>query len=266
MIVIRGHKHLHECAYIGDDSSEEKDEILEAIADGTYVKPPPETSPNKTKTKAPPNAPTFMKRHRLDVKFHHSSHKTNENNTLAGELDLTDTTDPRQLKTILDKLYAKAKKYQGSNGEDDDEKDHVHTHRNSTIGKGEQGNFKIESSGPYGSRNAMTSKEVLEDVLGKLQRMGERGSVLLERIIEHFKLNKTKMDDGNENVMHNVKGRHYSKPPVRYDDNIDRARRSVDDSTSHFDMEAQLNENDEENDGAMEEVSHGWSLRTGSTS
>lgn len=257
MIVIRGHKHLHECAYIGDDSSEEKDEILEAIADGTYVNPLPETPPNKTKTKAPPNAPTFMKRHRLDVKFHHSSHKVNKNNTLLRDLDLTDITDTKQLKTILDKLYMKVKKYQSSIGEDDDddEKDHIHTHRNSTIGKGEQGNFKIESSGPYSFNNAMTSKEVLQDVLGKLKQMGDRGSVMLERIIEHFKMNKTKMDDGNENVMHNVKGRHYSKPPVRYDDNIDRARRSVD-STSQFDMEVELNEDDEENDGAIEEVSH----------
>jgi hypothetical protein len=25
--VIRGHKHLHDCAYIGDDSSEEADEV-----------------------------------------------------------------------------------------------------------------------------------------------------------------------------------------------------------------------------------------------
>ena len=30
LIVIRGHKHLQECAYIGDDSSEELEEILRA--------------------------------------------------------------------------------------------------------------------------------------------------------------------------------------------------------------------------------------------
>lgn len=27
--MIRGHKHLHECAFIGDDSSEELEELLE---------------------------------------------------------------------------------------------------------------------------------------------------------------------------------------------------------------------------------------------
>ena len=27
--MIRGHKHLHECAFIGDDSSEELEEVVE---------------------------------------------------------------------------------------------------------------------------------------------------------------------------------------------------------------------------------------------
>lgn len=30
LIMIKGYKHLQECAYIGDDSSEEVDELLEA--------------------------------------------------------------------------------------------------------------------------------------------------------------------------------------------------------------------------------------------
>lgn len=29
MTIIRGHKHLHECAFIGDDSCEELEELLE---------------------------------------------------------------------------------------------------------------------------------------------------------------------------------------------------------------------------------------------
>lgn len=33
MILIRGHKHLQECAYIGDDSSEELEELLEIAAE-----------------------------------------------------------------------------------------------------------------------------------------------------------------------------------------------------------------------------------------
>lgn len=32
LTIIRGHKHLHECAFIGDDSSEELDELLEVRA------------------------------------------------------------------------------------------------------------------------------------------------------------------------------------------------------------------------------------------
>lgn len=33
LIIIKGHRHLHECAYIGDDSSEESDEMEEAEAE-----------------------------------------------------------------------------------------------------------------------------------------------------------------------------------------------------------------------------------------
>lgn len=29
LTIIRGHKHLHECAFIGDNSSEELEELLE---------------------------------------------------------------------------------------------------------------------------------------------------------------------------------------------------------------------------------------------
>lgn len=34
LILIKGHRHLHECAYIGDDSSEEYDELLEIAKEG----------------------------------------------------------------------------------------------------------------------------------------------------------------------------------------------------------------------------------------
>lgn len=37
LILIRGHRHLHECAYIGDDSSEELDELMEILAEGGTI-------------------------------------------------------------------------------------------------------------------------------------------------------------------------------------------------------------------------------------
>lgn len=33
MVIIKGHRHLQECAYIGDDSSEEEDELEEIAAE-----------------------------------------------------------------------------------------------------------------------------------------------------------------------------------------------------------------------------------------
>lgn len=37
LILIRGHRHLHECAYIGDDSSEELSELMEIVAEGNTI-------------------------------------------------------------------------------------------------------------------------------------------------------------------------------------------------------------------------------------
>lgn len=37
LILIRGHRHLHECAYIGDDSSEELEELMEIVAEGNTI-------------------------------------------------------------------------------------------------------------------------------------------------------------------------------------------------------------------------------------
>lgn len=38
LTVIRGHKHLHECAFIGDDSSEELEELLEVAEERGILK------------------------------------------------------------------------------------------------------------------------------------------------------------------------------------------------------------------------------------
>lgn len=37
LILIRGHRHLHECAYIGDDSSEELEELMEIAAENGAI-------------------------------------------------------------------------------------------------------------------------------------------------------------------------------------------------------------------------------------
>ena len=104
LIVIRGHKHLHDCAYIGDDSSEELEEIAKALTDGTYN----DTS-NSSESDA--NSPHFMKRHRPEVHFHHPYHGNGtKNHSIDAKHDTSDVTDPKLLKTLLDALSKKTQK------------------------------------------------------------------------------------------------------------------------------------------------------------
>lgn len=85
LIVIRGHKHLHECAYIGDDSSEEEEEQLlrEAAEQGAAaaVTVSPWSLPQATPARplqsndeddddSPANSPNVMRRIRPGVIIH----------------------------------------------------------------------------------------------------------------------------------------------------------------------------------------------------
>ncbi|XP_049831166.1 uncharacterized protein LOC126272389 isoform X1 [Schistocerca gregaria] len=86
LIVIRGHKHLHECAYIGDDSSEEEEEQLlrEAAEQGVpaAVTTSPLSLPQATPARvaqskgedddedSPANSPSVMRRLRPGVIIH----------------------------------------------------------------------------------------------------------------------------------------------------------------------------------------------------
>lgn len=233
LIVIRGHKHLHDCAYIGDDSSEELDEVLEAIRDGTYVQV------NSTKgERQPSNIPHLMKRHRQDVEFHDPDHKdSSKNNTLSELLDTSEITDAKQLRKLLEMLDAKRK--------EEKEKPNVHVHRSSTIGEGEKKNFKFRnaSNDAIGNSTLTNSEEVMREVLTKLKDLGDKGGTVLEKINERFQ--------NSEDI--NMGARHYSKPPVKYDENIDSAKRRKRELILGTVMGKSLNEHDEENDLGLEE-------------
>ncbi|XP_071053868.1 uncharacterized protein [Onthophagus taurus] len=240
LIVIRGHKHLHECAYIGDNSSEELDEIMEAIAEGNYVQ-----QNNIVSEEAPSNVPNLMKRHRQDVQFHHPDHKnsSSKNHTIFDGLDTTDITDQNQLKDILKELAVKTNK-KDKFLQDDVKRNHVH--RNSTFGKGETKNFKFE-------KEKETADEVYKDVLVKLKDLGEEGEAVLKRLNEKYrKLDDSESFDSEDEHILNVRGRQYSKPPVKYEDSIDRAKRRKRDLLREV-MEKSFSGHDEENDAAIEE-------------
>ncbi|XP_044738116.1 uncharacterized protein LOC123299812 isoform X2 [Chrysoperla carnea] len=172
LTVIRGHKHLHECAYIGDDSSEEIDELMESIResniDPAAVKSTlpqlQESETNQHDTSAPSNRPTNMKRHRSDVQFHdvkHNLSKPNENHTLhsqINEIDDHDLIDKKQMTILLAKLYEKSNNKRVKVPTQTYE-DHIHKYRNQSVNQDERNNLKFASNAAkreHTSRNRST--------------------------------------------------------------------------------------------------------------
>ncbi|XP_047036804.1 uncharacterized protein LOC124642435 isoform X1 [Helicoverpa zea] len=108
LIMIKGYKHLQECAYIGDDSSEEVDELLEAnrlglLSDDALAEKIKELKLVEGKA----NDPGTMRRHKSGISFHDPYNK--ENATASSEsvpnADVTDH-DPKELREILERLHA----------------------------------------------------------------------------------------------------------------------------------------------------------------
>lgn len=227
---------------------------MESIREGTYI---PKNDTNSTNTESSrANRPNEMKRHRQGVEFHHPKHK-NSTKKLNTQVDTTDITDPEVLKKILNSISMKTNKKEtrvkNEKKEEDDNAQH-HVHRNSTIAKGEQDNFAF-----LNISNTSNSDELVTDIIEKLQKLGSRGSDILDKV--NAKLRPVEISEVRDQIEHqnnllDVKGRHYAKPAVKYNDEIDRARRRRRDLIIQTAMSNTLNENDEENDAALEEVFH----------
>ncbi|XP_038218083.1 uncharacterized protein LOC119836720 [Zerene cesonia] len=107
LIMIKGYKHLQECAYIGDDSSEELDELLEAnklgLLSNTSLL---EKIQQLKKQDGKANDPDAMKRHKAGVSFHDPGRSSNI--TSSGSVPTVDVTDhdPKELREILERLHA----------------------------------------------------------------------------------------------------------------------------------------------------------------
>ncbi|XP_041971355.1 uncharacterized protein LOC121727543 [Aricia agestis] len=107
LIMIKGYKHLQECAYIGDDSSEEVDELYEAnklglLNDTMLI----QKLQQLKKTDGKANRPETMKRHKAGVSFHDPDQSTNA--TSSDNMPSADIADhdSKELKQILEKLHA----------------------------------------------------------------------------------------------------------------------------------------------------------------
>lgn len=107
LTIIRGHKHLHECAFIGDDSSEELEELLEVAKETGLI------SVNGTdEDKSPSNEPNKMKRVEQGIQFHHKDQaillnsSTHLTNSMAHHYS-SHELDAKAMRAILTELFAK---------------------------------------------------------------------------------------------------------------------------------------------------------------
>ncbi|XP_034826297.1 uncharacterized protein [Maniola hyperantus] len=107
LIMIKGYKHLQECAYIGDDSSEELDELIESYRQGLMSNATLLDKINQlNKEDGKANDPGTMKRHKPGVSFHDPNQTANV--TSSDNVPTNDVTDhdPKELRQILERLHA----------------------------------------------------------------------------------------------------------------------------------------------------------------
>lgn len=103
MILIRGHKHLQECAYIGDDSSEELEELLEIAAEkgiGNLQISSPESPANRVE---------LLTKHRPELQFHDNYYRKNRESFTFSPLqelakDSEDDISGKRMKALLSLL------------------------------------------------------------------------------------------------------------------------------------------------------------------
>ncbi|XP_044006148.1 uncharacterized protein LOC122851157 [Aphidius gifuensis] len=211
LTIIRGHKHLQECAFIGDDSSEEVDEILENTAttqkellNGTgYEKMIQENGQS--------NLPGKMKRARFDVEFHHKANAPYPNATLPKSQtsdnsndDTSHELDGIAMKETLSKLFAKSfdmKNRIKSNqyhregvfrDNDNIERPPIMINSDELLWETESVIDKIEQSNNNNNNNNQTSSEVFHDILKKIKALGDdRGKHVLQQLMKQSDNEKT---------------------------------------------------------------------------
>ncbi|XP_037042951.1 uncharacterized protein LOC119079274 [Bradysia coprophila] len=205
LILIRGHRHLHECAYIGDDSSEELDELMEIAAEQNGIITSNEMSDSDDN---PANRVELLTKHRPEVVFHDARLRDNAHSyTFSPDNDDNSANvNAKQMKELLSQLAlkngrmkpnlkSKAKLKAMANEALlaklalEAAKDHIHKKRDPSVGANEAENLQFE-----GDIVNMTSAEELDNILKKLKSMGAKG----ERVFNLLKKQVTLHDDLDE--------------------------------------------------------------------
>lgn len=267
LVVIRGHKHLHQCAYIGDDSSEELEEIERNLEERvqwpvTSVHDPNQTkitmdrpSSKNSKISNELNQPTRMRRFRPGVMFHANMTPINSDEKLEGGDDAgSDDIDNILIQLIRNMVWAKSRPKA---------KDGV----TKAPSKSYEGVFTASTES---SRNnvtravtenilAPTSSEVFEDVLRRLQRLGDRGRTVLRRLNKQMGDILSTDEDENSgqslnvlrNIVRDMLKEQAGGTEQREKEQLNRNRRGI--TLSPPSLQDSLNMHAEDEDAAIEE-------------
>ncbi|XP_018317849.1 uncharacterized protein [Mycetomoellerius zeteki] len=102
LTIIRGFKNLHECAFIGDDSSEELEELVEIAKEEGLL-----DVKSTTETVRLSNVPEKMRRADQDVHFYHEDKILRMNISKSSIHQSSNELDPETMRNILTQLLAK---------------------------------------------------------------------------------------------------------------------------------------------------------------
>ncbi|CAG5100018.1 Similar to CWC27: Spliceosome-associated protein CWC27 homolog (Pongo abelii) [Cotesia congregata] len=238
LTIIRGHKHLHECAFIGDDSSEELEELLEiaeerGILNGTGL--------SQLKKDNPSNLPKNMKRVQAGVQFHHQKNTGFSGTNLASHYNSHELDAPA-MREILKNLFAKTletKNKQKSNPHHHYEgvfRESVNIDRppttfdnyswiseqlkaleqktEQTIIENEKTTAEYNKEANFPEKEEMnqvkanenleqTSAEVFKDILQKINSLGTRGRRVIDKLITTLDESKNETHNWTK-MLHNV--------------------------------------------------------------
>ncbi|XP_014210255.1 uncharacterized protein LOC106640672 [Copidosoma floridanum] len=217
LTVIRGHKHLHECAFIGDDSSEELEELVEVAQERGVLG----ELANKKSPPSPSNEPSKMKRVHQDVEFlNKQAHKNAENiNNHQPQHYTSHELDAKDMREILTQIFMKTLDMKKRQKETKAPTQRQHYHHEGVFKESanidkppvvdETEFIKLElvrlkamamSSTPASPSETTTvdpsarrtnssepsSVEVYRDALEKISALGERGQKVLSKLVEEI--------------------------------------------------------------------------------
>jgi hypothetical protein len=260
LVIIRGHKHLHQCAYIGDDSSEELEEMEGNFEESVQWPITSLHEPNRIDRHSSSNGensnelnqPTRMRRVRPGVTFHSNNRPIGSREKLEQRDDAdSDDVDNIIIQLIRNVAWAKSRIKAKNGVTSSPSKSYPREYTVST----ESPRSNITKNSAEDS-SAQTSSEVFEDVLRRLQRLGNRGKNVLRRLNKQMGDVIPNKDDGF-NTLRNIIREMIKEQDVgsnnRSEGKLDRSRRGI--TLAPPSLRAYLNMHAEDEDAANEEVS-----------